>query len=350
MMQNDHSNVNKITVPSELITVKYSTGLFESGCQLLNKISDRNIPVKLNDKEIPSFYTGKINDQSKYVTSDFDIKKIVSSSSSFKQVANNLYSSNHSLWDNFVEKPISYRLRNRASSTNTSNVQTNSCKADENCKNGLKVHKTKKNEKIKNCDNYWTHMNEIQDHFNSIVKSKFDNGDSVPNEHYFYPILMENVLKLGNYESCFVRKMKSKKRICGVNAKSSFFNSSASLILALWEQEYKFRYTYEIESEYYPPELRVLELNGFLRDVKLLLVGIATDTFKLDKENMSFYMTENTCLESVTPNALAKFSIEYLDIGTCYVRLRHCTDFSLKKQILSGFKDCRIISKVSYVL
>ncbi|KAL0280596.1 UNVERIFIED_CONTAM: hypothetical protein PYX00_001845 [Menopon gallinae] len=310
---NDHFTVNKMTVPSEFINIKYSTGVFES-------------------------------DPSKFVSSDFDIKKISSRNSSFTQVANNLCSSEHSLWDNFVEKPITYKLRNLIPLSETADFQANSCASGENYTNGFKLNKTKRNEIIKNCDNYWTEVNEIEEQVQN-VKNKYDMVCN-PKEYVLFPILTENSLKLGDYESCFVRKLKPKKRIHDLKAKNSFFKSSASIILALWEQEYKFKYSYETELEARLPELRVLELNEYLKDVRLLLVGIATETFKLNKEDLSFTMSKNTCLEGVTPNTLVSFSKEYLDIGACYVRLKHCTDFSLKKHIISGFKDCRIISKV----
>lgn len=95
-------------------------------------------------------------------------------------------------------------------------------------------------------------------------------------------------------------------------------------------------------------QARIIDRNLFNEHIKLLLIGIESESFMYDAENETFNLLENLTIENVIPATIAHFVLTFIECGICYKRLKaliHSNNFQLK---YNGFvfkvkSDCFII-------
>lgn len=96
---------------------------------------------------------------------------------------------------------------------------------------------------------------------------------------------------------------------------------------------------------------RLLTTSQLLADIKLLLVGIRSETFLLDEDTISFSILPAVSLDDGTPTVTAGAMSEFIECGTCCARLRQMcnknVDFSHK---FDGFIFMALCSSVEEYL
>ncbi|CAB3981305.1 Gamma-tubulin complex component 6 [Paramuricea clavata] len=98
-----------------------------------------------------------------------------------------------------------------------------------------------------------------------------------------------------------------------------------------------------------PETLRYLHMTEFIRDCLMLLIGVPSQTFQLEKSTGSFHVSTTVRLSGCSPDALQKTLTELAKIGTNYFRLnkfttcqRHSTltRSSVLRAFINGLKTC----------
>ncbi|PNF25042.1 hypothetical protein B7P43_G06983 [Cryptotermes secundus] len=75
--------------------------------------------------------------------------------------------------------------------------------------------------------------------------------------------------------------------------------------------------------------LRNISCKQLIQDLKLLLIGVPSQTFQYNQEENGFVMNSNTCVEGLTPETLHSFCDDFLISGMCCLRLRKLVDHNL---------------------
>lgn len=68
-----------------------------------------------------------------------------------------------------------------------------------------------------------------------------------------------------------------------------------------------------------------------IEHIKLLLVGIESDSFRYDSMAMAFSMVDHLATDNVLPASVGCFVEEAIECGTCYKRLKYIIDRSTEK-------------------
>lgn len=66
----------------------------------------------------------------------------------------------------------------------------------------------------------------------------------------------------------------------------------------------------------------IIEKKLFNEHIKLLLIGIESESFMYDADNGTFKLLENLTIENVDPETIAYFVSDFIECGSCYKRLK----------------------------
>ncbi|XP_075155215.1 gamma-tubulin complex component 6 [Haematobia irritans] len=98
-----------------------------------------------------------------------------------------------------------------------------------------------------------------------------------------------------------------------------------------------------------PFESKILKEKDFITDLKSLIVGIQSNTFKHD-EFIIFSMEKNICIEGVLPGTLLGAIDEFLECGSCYKRLQTMILKKDYKLMFEGFMFKALCSAIDEYL
>lgn len=90
---------------------------------------------------------------------------------------------------------------------------------------------------------------------------------------------------------------------------------------------------------------RIIDKTLFNEHIKLLLIGVESESFMYVENTGTFYLLENITIEHLPPEMIAHFVRSFIECGACYKRLKsliHSNNFQLKH---NGF-----VFKVSFFL
>lgn len=68
--------------------------------------------------------------------------------------------------------------------------------------------------------------------------------------------------------------------------------------------------------------VRIIDKKRFNEHIKLLLIGIESESFIYDSITMTFSLIENLTIENLMPNTIAHFVLDFIECGSCYKRLK----------------------------
>lgn len=148
-----------------------------------------------------------------------------------------------------------------------------------------------------------------------------------------------NIYSDENQEICAKKIAKSiKKRSTWENINENEDNSIRSFSI---ESSEPFIYhRLKLSQKYVRPEtaeITVISFPKFLNDIKLLMIGIESESFKRTETTLKFYITTKLCCEDISDvdHILEKI----LEIGTCFTRLKSYTSKNPfnQNQIFEGF-------------
>ncbi|CAG9863087.1 unnamed protein product [Phyllotreta striolata] len=94
------------------------------------------------------------------------------------------------------------------------------------------------------------------------------------------------------------------------------FLSELGPLSSLWVENLQSLYLYKIFKDGAVFKSRLVSRKDFIRDLKYLLVGMASECFSFD-ENGIFYLIPNISIEAITPDALTNYTRELIFVGTC---------------------------------
>lgn len=69
-------------------------------------------------------------------------------------------------------------------------------------------------------------------------------------------------------------------------------------------------------------QARIVDSGLFIEHIKLLLIGVESESFSYDENTMSFNMFEHLTIKNVMPSTIAQFMDDFIECGTCYKRLK----------------------------
>ncbi|XP_028414465.1 gamma-tubulin complex component 6-like [Dendronephthya gigantea] len=75
----------------------------------------------------------------------------------------------------------------------------------------------------------------------------------------------------------------------------------------------------------HPEQLRYLKMTEFIRDCLLVIIGVPSQTFHLEKSTASFHVSTEVRLSGCSPDSLQKTLTQIAEIGTNYFRLNKFT-------------------------
>lgn len=70
------------------------------------------------------------------------------------------------------------------------------------------------------------------------------------------------------------------------------------------------------------PEIRIVQVMEFVKQIKLLLIGIESESFIFNQRLTKFSIAEKLTVENVTPETMDHFIADFIECGTCYKRLK----------------------------
>lgn len=93
-------------------------------------------------------------------------------------------------------------------------------------------------------------------------------------------------------------------------------------------------------------QARIVDTNVFIKHIKLLLIGIESESFAYDADHMNFKLLDHLTVENSTPSTVNHFVSDFIECGTCYKRL--------KVVIAKGFNNFKLkyngfLFKVSFL-
>lgn len=68
--------------------------------------------------------------------------------------------------------------------------------------------------------------------------------------------------------------------------------------------------------------MKIISMEQFVIDIKLIVIGIQSDTFYYDKLQHSFKMLPNLTINNVSPGVIEHFIKQFLECGNYYKNLR----------------------------
>lgn len=306
----------------------------ESGFQLLNKFSEKGIESSStkSSRSLFSIMTSKEkcsqSSSSNFSVSlnDFLEEKLHGSKCSSAEKNS---TSEFCLLDSFVDNPISHKFPSkitlRAEKRPSSSVSSRS--SDKN-KDKCRILPELAEEKSSVWDFY-----EKDIMGGDVARLSSIPGDSKnsflevietlrkPIKEESFSELYNKHLKLKQKDGLSPSSKSSQKIKLAKKPSSGVIENPKDVVLGLWEQEYSLIREFTPDLSVKWPQLKILDLAEYVRDVKYLLTGINTSTFQYDEEKSAFFMNYGTCLDGITPESLYNFSEEFLNIGTFYVRL-----------------------------
>lgn len=108
-------------------------------------------------------------------------------------------------------------------------------------------------------------------------------------------------------------------------------------------------------------EAKIVQKKEFVEHIKLLLIGIESESFVYDQQTMSFKAHEYLTVDGMMPNTIKHFISDFIECGTCYRRLKtlissniegfklKCDGFLFKVSSHYTFKGPRIYSFINYI-
>lgn len=69
-------------------------------------------------------------------------------------------------------------------------------------------------------------------------------------------------------------------------------------------------------------EVRIVQMMEFVEHIKLLLIGIESESFLFNQPLIKFSIAESLTVENVTPETMDHFIADFIECGTCYKRLK----------------------------
>lgn len=69
-------------------------------------------------------------------------------------------------------------------------------------------------------------------------------------------------------------------------------------------------------------QAHIIDSKRFNEHIKLLLIGIESESFVYNPSNMTFRLVENLTVENILPETIAHFVLNFIDCGACYKRLK----------------------------
>lgn len=67
---------------------------------------------------------------------------------------------------------------------------------------------------------------------------------------------------------------------------------------------------------------RIVDKKLFNEHIKLLLIGVESESFIFDANTITFSLLENLTVENIMPEILANFVLDFIECGSCYKRLK----------------------------
>lgn len=298
----------------------------ESGFQLLDKFSEKGFESSTKtSRSLFSIMTNTEQSSSNFSVSVNEFPCREDKVHNFKTAQNDL--NEFCLLDNFVDNPISHKLPGKTIPRTERRNCSISSRSYSRSKEKYRILPGLAEEKSSIWDFY---EKDIMDCDDLTLSSSNINSQSSFLE------MIESIRMQPKPEESFselyTKHLKSNHKLNGSNSKTSQRSQSTkkslssaegskNVMLGLWERECLLIQEFRPELSNEWPQLRILELHEYVRDVKYLLTGINTSTFQLDEEKAVFYMNYGTCMDGITPESLYNFSEDFLDIGTKYVRL-----------------------------
>lgn len=80
-------------------------------------------------------------------------------------------------------------------------------------------------------------------------------------------------------------------------------------------------------------QARIIDKKLFNEHIKLLLIGIESESFIYDANNVTFHLLENVTIENTPPEMISHFVLSFIECGSCYKRLKsliNSNNFQLK--------------------
>lgn len=71
-----------------------------------------------------------------------------------------------------------------------------------------------------------------------------------------------------------------------------------------------------------PFRARIIDAKRFNEHVKLLLIGIESESFLYNPSNMTFRLIEHVTIENILPESIGHFVQDFIECGSCYKRLK----------------------------
>ncbi|XP_011296440.2 uncharacterized protein LOC101895064 isoform X2 [Musca domestica] len=106
---------------------------------------------------------------------------------------------------------------------------------------------------------------------------------------------------------------------------------------------------YVNQTRNYHSQAKIMNEKCFITDLKLLTVGIQSDTFQHD-ELIVFHMESNVTIEGVLPTTIKNLVSEFLECGTCYKRMQTMIMKRDYKLMFEGFMFKALCSAIDEYL
>lgn len=92
-------------------------------------------------------------------------------------------------------------------------------------------------------------------------------------------------------------------------------------------------------------QARIISSKRFNEHIKLLLIGIESESFVYNPSNMTFRLIENLTIENIMPDTIEHFVLDFIECGTCYKRLKSLIGMNHFVTHYNGF-----VFKVSFII
>ena len=76
------------------------------------------------------------------------------------------------------------------------------------------------------------------------------------------------------------------------------------------------------ERQQQPFQAHIIDSKRFNEHIKLLLIGIESESFMYDPNGMTFKLVEHLTVENILPGTIAHFVLDFIECGACYKRLK----------------------------
>lgn len=92
-------------------------------------------------------------------------------------------------------------------------------------------------------------------------------------------------------------------------------------------------------------QAHIIDSKRFNEHIKLLLIGIESESFVYNSSNMTFRLVEHLTVENLLPDTIAHFVLNFIECGACYKRLKSLISINNLQLKHNGF-----VFKVSFAL